>query len=327
MRNASGVPYTFIESDTCIQIANGVFGFDGWSCSVFDVSSDFIEEKNGVFQVGVSAAVRVSLKDGTAHEDVGFGTGEHARRALATEMAKKRAIEDGRRRAFRLFGYVLGNCLYDKKHLQRMRSSTKTTGDDILDLNNLPHKEQRTGVLISDPDPQSTLEMENRHRVQQMQTPMNSRPYPTPKPRAPPVAPVPQNTPRKLFPPSKPLEQRSTLPQKSLPPRAPLPKSSLSTQQTTPLLRIKTEQVTDEQPISAQSSTNVLVGPPTTRVSRPNVAPTKLVAPPTASMQLSQFPLKTEHGRPSRDTQRTIAPTRHQPYPPRKPLPGATPPA
>jgi recombination DNA repair RAD52 pathway protein len=33
-----------------------------------DITQDYIEEKNGKFAVGVSAIVRVSLKDGSYHE-------------------------------------------------------------------------------------------------------------------------------------------------------------------------------------------------------------------------------------------------------------------
>ena len=37
---------------------------------------DFIDHFNGRFFVGVSAFVRVQLRDGAFHEDVGYGTSE-----------------------------------------------------------------------------------------------------------------------------------------------------------------------------------------------------------------------------------------------------------
>lgn len=75
--------YTYIESHKAIQLANQIFGFNGWSSSVVDVTPDFvrchvlpleafsrskIEESPGKFTVGVTAVVKVLLKDGTYHE-------------------------------------------------------------------------------------------------------------------------------------------------------------------------------------------------------------------------------------------------------------------
>lgn len=69
-----------------IELANSIFGFNGWSSSIVDITPDFvrprkmlfnykknlvlyqIEESQGKFRVGVTAVVKVSLKDGTSHE-------------------------------------------------------------------------------------------------------------------------------------------------------------------------------------------------------------------------------------------------------------------
>ena len=67
--------------------------------------------------------VRVTLKDGTSHEDVGYGTAENPKKGAAIEKAKKEAVSDARKRALRLFGDALGNCLYDKEHLKRLKTS------------------------------------------------------------------------------------------------------------------------------------------------------------------------------------------------------------
>ena len=66
--------------------------------------------------------VRVTLKDGTSHEDVGYGTAELPKKGLAIEKAKKEAVSDARKRALRVFGDALGNCLYDKDHLKRLKT-------------------------------------------------------------------------------------------------------------------------------------------------------------------------------------------------------------
>ena len=54
------------------------------------------------FYVGVSSFVRVQLKDGAYHEDVGYGVSEGMRsKALSIEKARKEAVTDGLKRALR----------------------------------------------------------------------------------------------------------------------------------------------------------------------------------------------------------------------------------
>ena len=81
---------------------------------------DYVEEVNGRFSVGVSAIVRVTLRNGAFQEDVGFGTGENRSRGAAIESAKKEAISDARKRALRLFGNALGNSIYDREYLETL---------------------------------------------------------------------------------------------------------------------------------------------------------------------------------------------------------------
>lgn len=69
--------------------------------------------------------IRISLKDGTYHEDVGFGCAENRNKGLAIENAKKEAVSDARKRALRLFGNHLGNCLYDKEYVKKVRAEEK----------------------------------------------------------------------------------------------------------------------------------------------------------------------------------------------------------
>jgi DNA repair and recombination protein RAD52 len=52
------------------------------------------------------------MTNGSSHEDVGYGIAEGMKsRGMALEKAKKEAISDGRKRALRLFGNGLGNCV------------------------------------------------------------------------------------------------------------------------------------------------------------------------------------------------------------------------
>lgn len=64
--------------------------------------TDFIDQIGEKFYVGVSTFVRVQLKDGTFHEDVGYGVSEGMKsKALSIEKARKEAVTDGLKRALR----------------------------------------------------------------------------------------------------------------------------------------------------------------------------------------------------------------------------------
>ena len=88
-----------------------------------DVQVDFVDENPTTLKVslGLSVVVRVTLKDGTFHEDVGYGHMENAKgKAAAFEKAKKEGTTDALKRALRNFGNVLGNCIYDKEYLGKV---------------------------------------------------------------------------------------------------------------------------------------------------------------------------------------------------------------
>lgn len=106
-----------------INLANEVFGFNGWSSSIQNVQIDFVDENpsTGKINLGLSTIVRVTLRDGTHHEDIGYGHIENCKgKAAAFEKAKKEGATDALKRALRTFGNVLGNCLYDKDYLAKV---------------------------------------------------------------------------------------------------------------------------------------------------------------------------------------------------------------
>ena len=71
--------------------------------------------------LGLSVIVRVTLRDGTYHEDIGYGHIENCKgKAAAFEKAKKEGTTDALKRALRNFGNVLGNCIYDKDYLSKV---------------------------------------------------------------------------------------------------------------------------------------------------------------------------------------------------------------
>ena len=141
---AGGPKLTYAEGWKIINLANEVFGFNGWSSSVVTLTTDFIEfnEETRRYTVGTTAIMRVTLRDGTFHEDVGYGMLENSKSKgqaldkvcmqhsgilthtqvleLAYLQCKKEAVTDGLKRALRNFGNLLGNCLYDKSYTQEV---------------------------------------------------------------------------------------------------------------------------------------------------------------------------------------------------------------
>ncbi|XP_035827022.1 DNA repair protein RAD52 homolog isoform X2 [Aplysia californica] len=123
---AAGLKLAYIEGWKLINLANETFGFNGWSHSVTQQTTDFVDHINGKYYVGVSALVKVQLKDGMFHEDVGYGVSEGMRsKALSLEKAKKEAVTDGLKRALKSFGNSLGNCLGDKDYLKCVNRAPK----------------------------------------------------------------------------------------------------------------------------------------------------------------------------------------------------------
>ncbi|KAK3685871.1 recombination protein rad52 [Podospora appendiculata] len=119
----SGQKVHYIAADKCIALANEVFGFNGWSSSIQNIQVDFVDEHPQTLKIslGLSVVVRVTLRDGTFHEDIGYGHIENCKgKAAAFEKAKKEGTTDGLKRALRNFGNVLGNCIYDKAYLAKV---------------------------------------------------------------------------------------------------------------------------------------------------------------------------------------------------------------
>ncbi|XP_008575892.1 PREDICTED: DNA repair protein RAD52 homolog isoform X3 [Galeopterus variegatus] len=116
-----GQKVCYIEGHRVINLANEMFGYNGWAHSITQQNVDFVDLHNGKFYVGVYAFVRVQLKDGSYHEDVGYGVSEGLKsKALSLEKARKEAVTDGLKRALRSFGNALGNCILDKDYLRSL---------------------------------------------------------------------------------------------------------------------------------------------------------------------------------------------------------------
>jgi DNA repair and recombination protein RAD52 len=120
---AAGQKVHYLAAEKVINLANEIFGFNGWNSSVQNIQIDFVDEhpETKKITLGLSVIVRVTLKDGTYHEDVGYGHIENCKgKAAAFEKAKKEGTTDALKRALRTFGNVLGNCVYDKEYVSKV---------------------------------------------------------------------------------------------------------------------------------------------------------------------------------------------------------------
>lgn len=114
--------HAYIEGHRVVALANAVFGFDGWSSQIREMTVDYSEEVNSRYSVGISCTMRVTLTKGVFHEDVGYGNGVNMpSRYLAYDKARKEAATDALKRTLRLFGETMGNCLYNKDYVEVVR--------------------------------------------------------------------------------------------------------------------------------------------------------------------------------------------------------------
>ncbi|XP_029139613.1 DNA repair protein RAD52 homolog [Protobothrops mucrosquamatus] len=127
-----GQKVCYIEGHRVIGLANEMFGYNGWAHSVTQQNVDFVDLNNGKFYVGVCAFVKVQLKDGAYHEDVGYGVSEGLKsKALSLEKARKEAVTDGLKRALKCFGNALGNCILDKDYLRSVNKLPRQMPPDL----------------------------------------------------------------------------------------------------------------------------------------------------------------------------------------------------
>ncbi|PYH95147.1 hypothetical protein BO71DRAFT_351880 [Aspergillus ellipticus CBS 707.79] len=150
---AAGQRVHYLPADKVINLANEVFGFNGWSSSIQNITVDYVEENpnTGKVNCGLSVVVRVTLRDGTYHEDIGYGHMDNAKgKAIALEKAKKEGTTDALKRALRSFGNVLGNCVYDKEYVSKVTKMKATPAKwDVEEL----HRHQDYAPIKKEPAP------------------------------------------------------------------------------------------------------------------------------------------------------------------------------
>ena len=90
----NGMKLTYTEGWKVINLANEVFGFNGWSTAVVNVTCDFADYDPSTqrHSIGIAAIVRVTLRDGTYHEDMGYGMMENSKsKAAAFDKVRVRS--------------------------------------------------------------------------------------------------------------------------------------------------------------------------------------------------------------------------------------------
>ncbi|CDH52014.1 dna repair and recombination protein rad52 [Lichtheimia corymbifera JMRC:FSU:9682] len=262
-----GAKLTYIEGRNAIELANEVFGYDGWSSEVRNQHVDYCEvDEHGRYQIGVSAIVRVTLKEGNYHEDCGYGFSEGVKQKGASlEKARKEACTDALKRALRMFGNAMGNCIYDKTYLSnigRMRAAAPPFKPSEL------YRDQR--CIQAPPSASITTEMPAHQTTHQPPKPESKPSYKPPttaqqsKPTARPPTSTPVPSPNKTTPPPTststpklPLTTQQTTstpttkkqPFFSRPITAPQPQPSSTRRERTPSPIISNDDDDDEPPI------------------------------------------------------------------------------
>ncbi|WVQ71460.1 hypothetical protein IAR50_000997 [Cryptococcus sp. DSM 104548] len=195
---------SYIEGWKVINLANDVFGFNGWSTTIVSLKPDFIDQtKEGRVFVNATAIIRITLLDGTFHEDVGCGQAENVKsKGAAIDKAQKEAVTDATKRALRTFGNVLGNCLYDKdytKEVVKMKVPPAKFQSDVLERRAEFAPPGYNHDAIPDPSRPSSIpphmnpDNNNRPPPNNNILPPRNIPQAQPQPPPPPMRPPPNN--------------------------------------------------------------------------------------------------------------------------------------
>lgn len=162
----NGQRVSYIEGWKALNLANEIFGFNGWSTELIGTQVDFLDtSSSGRVSLGLSVVVRVTIKDGTFHEDFGYGFIENAKsKSMAFEKCKKEAFTDAIKRCLRCFGNVLGNCLYDKTIIPKIQKMQVPPVDPTPSQFHREPDITRRDRRERDKQRQTQQEIENRNR-------------------------------------------------------------------------------------------------------------------------------------------------------------------
>lgn len=120
----------YLETYDIIDAANRIFGYDGWSFELIDVSPIHAATKDGEGRGVLFMAKGKLTVAGVSRIDVGTNDVSYRRDSgEATpdsfETAIKGAVSDCLKRCFRTFGNQFGNSLYDKQRAKGQRQQQR----------------------------------------------------------------------------------------------------------------------------------------------------------------------------------------------------------
>ena len=107
--------------------------FNGWSDRIINLNVDYIEQELTLWSIGVTAIVRVVLKDGTFHENIGFAEAKNVSKGAALQEAKT---------VRRLSSILL-------RTLLRRRVSDVSVSSETVFPSPVPCGSNRAGVTVS----------------------------------------------------------------------------------------------------------------------------------------------------------------------------------
>lgn len=131
-RTSGGGKVAYGEGNKIIQLANETFGFNGWNTTLRQFTVDFVEQddRNRV-DIGATALIRVTLRDGSHREDFGYGTASNMPgKGAAYEKVRKECVTDGVKRALRQFGWLFMSA-YDTTHMAEVSKRYKSVRRQI----------------------------------------------------------------------------------------------------------------------------------------------------------------------------------------------------
>ncbi|KAH9385792.1 DNA repair and recombination protein RAD52 [Nematocida major] len=126
-KNTGYAEEPYIEGSAAINMANRIFGHDGWSSKILSVTNMSIEEfPDDKVTVTAMAQCRITLADGAFREDIGVGMAERVKGiGRAKKNAYKSAVTDSIKRTLRQFGQALGACCNDKSYVKQIKKVKK----------------------------------------------------------------------------------------------------------------------------------------------------------------------------------------------------------
>jgi DNA repair and recombination protein RAD52 len=115
-----GMQLAYLKGHNIIDVANETFGFGGWGYDLLNVELVNVLDENGQVVGGYYAArVRLNVAGCVPITEEGINPIQEGRnpraRIDAHDMARKGAVTDAMKRAFRCFGDQFGNSLYDSE--------------------------------------------------------------------------------------------------------------------------------------------------------------------------------------------------------------------